>query len=171
VANAADEAREKVAAVMQRAGTDAYAGEAAEVETRHERRILACYDGSPESVRALERAAEVASAVPSSVTVVSVAEPIYRRRPYTGYADPAEKDAHRRLLEDATRRLSSHGIAAATLEPSGETAAAIVEAARDTRADLIVIGSRHRSLIQRLLAGSVSGQVVVEGPADVLVVR
>jgi nucleotide-binding universal stress UspA family protein len=147
------------------------ADETAADEARHERRILACFDGSPESVRALERAAEVASAVPSRVTVVSVAEPIYRTRPYTGYADPAEEEAHRCLLDDATRRLASHGIAAATLEPAGETAAAIVEAARKTRADLIVIGSRHRGLIRRLLVGSVSGQLVVEAPADVLVVR
>jgi nucleotide-binding universal stress UspA family protein len=44
--------------------------------TPRKRRILVCYDGSPESERALDRAAEFASAVPGQVTVVSVAEPI-----------------------------------------------------------------------------------------------
>jgi hypothetical protein len=32
------------------------------------------------------------------VAVVSVAEPLYRERPYTGYADPREEKAHGRLL-------------------------------------------------------------------------
>jgi nucleotide-binding universal stress UspA family protein len=100
-------------------------------EAPGKRRILVCYDGSPESERALERVAEVASGVPSEVTVVSAAEPIYRQAPYTGYADPAEA----------------------------------------TDADLIVVGSRHRGVVRRLLLGSVSGELVVEASSDVLVVR
>jgi hypothetical protein len=67
------------------------------------RRILLCYDGSAEARRALERVGEIASVVPSRVTVVSVAEPIYPNPPYTGYADPAEEEAHRRLLEERPR--------------------------------------------------------------------
>jgi nucleotide-binding universal stress UspA family protein len=34
-----------------------------------------------------------------------------------------------------------------------------------------VVGSRHRGLIKRLLFGSVSAELVVEAPCDVLVVR
>ena len=135
------------------------------------RRILVCYDGSPESERALERVAEVASAVPSEVTVVSAADPIYRNAPYAGYADPAEKDAHRRLLEEATRKLADRGIAAGTLEPEREPVGAIADAARETGADLIVVGSRHRGVVRRLLFGSVSGELAVEAPTDVLIVR
>lgn len=140
-------------------------------DAREERRILVCYDGSAESQRALARAADIAAAGASEVTVVSVAEPLYPMRPYTGYADPAEDELHRRLLDDATHTLARDGITAATLEPVGRTAEAIVDAARDTRADLIVVGTRHRRLIERLLFGSVSGQLVVEAPCDVLVVR
>lgn len=136
-------------------------------EASGRRRILVCYDGSPESERALERAAEVASAVPSEVTVVSAAEPIYRQAPYTGYADPAEEEAHRRLLGDATTRLAGYGVTAATMAP----VVAILEAARATDADLIVVGSRHRGVVERLLLGSVSGELVVEAPSDVLVVK
>jgi nucleotide-binding universal stress UspA family protein len=36
---------------------------------------------------------------------------------------------------------------------------------------MIVVGSRHRSLIRRLLFGSVSGELAVEAPFDVLVVH
>jgi nucleotide-binding universal stress UspA family protein len=140
-------------------------------EAPRKRRILVCYDGSPESERALERAAEVASAVPSEVTVVSVAEPIYRQPPYTGYADPAEEEAHRRLLEEATTKLAGYGVAAATMAPAGETVVAILDMARETGADLIVVGSRQRGVVRRLLLGSVSGELVVEASSDVLVVR
>jgi nucleotide-binding universal stress UspA family protein len=140
-------------------------------EAPGKRRILVCYGGSPESERALERVAEVASAVPSEVTVVSAAEPIYRQAPYTGYADPAEEEAHRRLLEEATKRLAGYGIAAGTMAPAGEAVAAILEAARATDADLIVVGSRHRGIVRRLLLGSVSGELVVAASSDVLVVR
>lgn len=134
------------------------------------RRILLCYDGSAEARRALERVGEIASVVPSRVTVVSVAEPIYPNPPYTGYADPGEEQAHRRLLEEAAEDLRGQGVDTTTLESVGDPAAAILDAARGG-ADLVVVGSRHRRLIKRLLFGSVSAEVVVEAPCDVLVVR
>jgi nucleotide-binding universal stress UspA family protein len=84
---------------------------------REVRRILVCYDGSAESERALARAADIASAATSEVTVVSVAEPLYPMRPYTSFADPAEEELHRRLLDDATHTLARDEITAATLEP------------------------------------------------------
>jgi nucleotide-binding universal stress UspA family protein len=141
---------------------------AREAEGRH---VLVCYDGSRESERAVDRAAEIASAVPTRVTVISVAEPVYRSRPYTGYADPIEEDKHRALLDNATKTFEEQGISVETLEPAGAPVEAIIDAAHETGADLVVVGSRHRDLIHRLLFGSVSGQLVVEAPADVLVVR
>ena len=134
------------------------------------RRILLCYDGSAEARRALERVGEIASVVPSRVTVVSVAEPIYPNPPYTGYADPGEEQAHRRLLEEAAEDLRGQGVDTTTLESVGDPAAALLDAARDG-ADLVVVGSRHRGVIKRLLFGSVSAEVVVKAPCDVLVVR
>jgi nucleotide-binding universal stress UspA family protein len=135
------------------------------------RGILVCYDGSDEAKRALERVAEIASAVPTRVTVVSVAEPLYRERPYTGYADPQEEKAHRRLLDEAVVDLRTHGVSAVTLEPVGQPADEIVDAARQRAVDLVVVGSGHHGLIRRLLPLSVSDEVVREAPCDVLVVR
>ena len=121
------------------------------------RRILLCYDGSAEAKHALERVGEIASAVPSQVTVVSVAEPIYAEPRYAGVADPSEKQSHRRLLEEAAEELRGRGVDATTIEQVGQPAAAILDAARDG-ADLVVVGSRHRGLIKRLLFGSVSAR-------------
>ena len=134
------------------------------------RRILLCYDGSAEAKHALERVGEIASAVPSQVAVVSVAEPIYQEPRYAGFADPGEEQSHRRLLEEAAEELRGRGVDATTAEQVGQPAAAILDAARDG-ADLVVVGSRHRGLIKRLLFGSVSAELVVEAPCDVLVVR
>jgi nucleotide-binding universal stress UspA family protein len=65
------------------------------------RNILVCSDGSPQSEHALARAAELARAPLTDVAVIGVADPIYRTPPFTGYADPAEEDAHYRLLKEA----------------------------------------------------------------------
>ncbi|HZR95164.1 MAG TPA: universal stress protein [Gaiellaceae bacterium] len=135
------------------------------------RHILVCYDGSRESERALDRAAEIASLTPSRVTIVSVAEPIYRNPPYTGYADPSEEQAHRELLDHAVQTLAAQGISADTLEPAGDTVEEIITAARELDADLVIAGSRHRGLAERLVRGSVSGRLLVDAPADVLIVR
>jgi nucleotide-binding universal stress UspA family protein len=134
------------------------------------RRILLCYDGSTEAKHALDRVGEIATAVPSQVAVVSVAEPIYEQPEYAGFADPAEEQSHRRLLEEAAKELRGRGVDATTAEHIGQPAAAILDAARDG-ADLVVVGSRHRGLIKRLLFGSVSAELVVKAPCDVLVVR
>lgn len=131
--------------------------------------IVVCYDGSPEAERALARVAEFATGV--RVAVISVADPIYRTPPFTGYADPGEAAEHRRLLGEATRKLAGYGIEATAVERTGDPADAIVEAAREAEADLIVVGTRHRGILERLLIGSVSGELVVEAPCDVLVVR
>jgi nucleotide-binding universal stress UspA family protein len=114
---------------------------------------------------------EIASAVPSDVTVVSVAEPLYPAAPYTGYADPMEEERHRRLLENASRSLAAHGIAAETVEPTGKSADAILDVARERQVELIVIGSRQRNLVRHLVSERLADELVVEAAADVLVVR
>jgi nucleotide-binding universal stress UspA family protein len=136
-----------------------------------DRKILVCYDGSPESERALMRAVELASAVPVHVTVVSVAESLYPMREWDGMVDPAEEQEHRRLLARATQTLADHGIDAATVEPIGDVADRIVELAREMDAALVVVGTRHHGIVRRLLFASVSEEVVADAPCDLLVVR
>jgi nucleotide-binding universal stress UspA family protein len=137
------------------------------------RKILVSYDGSPESERALARAAELTRALAASLAVVSVAEPIYRTRPYSGVADPEEEDAHRRLLEEAAGKLADLGVQGTMLERTGspDAAGAILDAAAELDVDLIVVGSRHRGLLERVVLGSVSGELVLKARCDALVVR
>ena len=54
---------------------------------------------------------------------------------------------------------------------TGDPAAEIIRLAHIHKADLIVIGSRGLTGLQRILEGSVSSQVVAEAPCSVLVVK
>lgn len=53
----------------------------------------------------------------------------------------------------------------------GNAAQEIIAAASDARADFIVIGSRGRTGLERLLLGSVARNVLFHAPCSVLVVR
>ena len=119
------------------------------------RKIVVGVDGSEPSERALDRAADLAG-FGSTLTVVSVA------RNGDGYAAGP--------LEKARERLLHRHMTASYLQPVGDPAAELVDAARELGADLLVLGRRSRSL-RRLVLGSVSDSVVRRAPCDVLVVR
>ena len=128
------------------------------------------YDGSDAARRALERAARLAR--PSrTVLVVTVAPLLYPTRRAGDILDPAEADEARRLLEDARDELARCGVRVETHGTVGDTADAIIEAARASDAHLVVVGTRGRNTAVRVLLGSVSSKVVQGAPCDVLVVR
>jgi nucleotide-binding universal stress UspA family protein len=119
------------------------------------RKIMVAYDDSDAARRALDRAADLAG-YGSTLTVVSVASEGGRHQ-----AGP---------LDHAREQLIRRQVTASYLQPVGEPAAELVEAARELDADLVVVGRRSRSL-RRLVLGSVSAKVVRQAPCDVLVVR
>ena len=88
----------------------------------------------------------------------------------------AERDrlcvAGRALVEQAAARLHAAGFtASATALPEGEARGAILEAATDWRADLIVVGSHGRTGLDRFLLGSVAESIVRRARCSVQVVR
>jgi nucleotide-binding universal stress UspA family protein len=68
------------------------------------------------------------------------------------------------LFADADVHVEFAGVAG---EPSRE----LVDAARDHRADLIVVGTREPGFLDRLLGGSVSQDVARRAGCDVLIVH
>lgn len=80
-----------------------------------------------------------------------------------------QEEAGHRFLEQAALRLPG-GTAAALMLRSGSPSAAIIDAAREWKADVIVIGTHGRSGFKRLALGSVAEGVVREAPCPVLVV-
>lgn len=132
-------------------------------------RILIAHDGSDAAQRALERVMRFMKA--ADVAVVTVARPIYRDPPYTGYADPKDEEEQQRVLRAARDALAREGIAATEFAPVGDPADEILATAKTYEADLIVVGARSLGMIERLMLGSVSTKVIHESDCDVLVVK
>lgn len=136
------------------------------------RKIVVAYDGSEHARRALERAAVLAREG-ASVTVIAVAdaEPVPAARgPATAPVLMVAAE-RQRALEEAKALLAERGVEAGTVEAFGDAGHAIAEEAKRQGADLVVVGTRGRNVVERLLLGSVSTKVVHEAPCDVLVVR
>ena len=134
--------------------------------------ILVANDGSKSAERAFQFAVELAKAFQAKVTVVSVAQP---SEPPTSVETPA-------LLEAATEHFEKDfvvfreaaktaGVPLETAVVVGYPADQIVHQAAEREADMIVMGHRGRSRIQRWLLGSVSKRVLSYATCTVTIVR
>ena len=132
-------------------------------------RVVAGFDGSETAIRALGRAADEIE--PGGIlTLVTVEPTAHSAGVLSEDLLSASPDAAR-LLEEARMSLGVRDDI--TVEPmlrQGDPAAILLEAARDARADLIVIGRRGRDFAARALLGSVAERVVRQAPCDILVV-
>lgn len=134
--------------------------------------IVLGYDGTDASGRALERAAEIATAFGSSVIVTSVSGTMGGAVHAGGAGDPTDPpEAHEELLGEATSALAQRGIQAESVLAIGNASEAIVELADAKGADLIVVGTREPGFFERLLGHSVSGSVQRHARCDVLIVH
>lgn len=145
--------------------------------------IVIGYDGSEHAQRALDRSVELLD--PDGKIIVVVALPVLSdprptlvphealaEHPDLVVLDEAHVRERDRVLAEARDRLTNSGIQVEVEEaPHGDPAHAIVEAGRLADADLIVVGTRGRNLLERFLLGSVSTKVVHHADRDVLVVR
>jgi nucleotide-binding universal stress UspA family protein len=135
-------------------------------------RIVIGYDGSAHARRALERAIEIADSGAELRVVAAVPfVPRAGRGPGPAPLDPEDIEARDRALEDARELVAGKGLQVRTVEGIGDPAGTIVAEARESEADLIVVGTRGLNRTARVLLGSVSTAVVHHAPCDVLVVR
>ena len=134
--------------------------------------ILVGYDDSEAAGRALQRAATLAKAFGSQLAVTSVAPVTETAVGRSLGADPVETaSAHLAELACARNQLEQMGVAASYIEAVGHEGEALIAAAKDRGADLIVIGSGHSSLLGRLLGHTMPDTVAHHAPCDVLIVR
>jgi nucleotide-binding universal stress UspA family protein len=134
--------------------------------------ILVGYDESDASRRALERAATLAKALNARLVVTSVAPVTTTAVGRSIGADPVDTAAdHLAELAHARTYLDGEGLSADYIEAVGHEAESILAAARDRSADMIVVGSRELSVLQRLLGQSVSDAVAHGASCDVLIVH
>jgi nucleotide-binding universal stress UspA family protein len=134
--------------------------------------LVVGYDGSEESKRALDRAAALAKGGASLTVVTAVPFQTHAGGRSMGAVEEREGIAEERtVLDQVKSQLKAQGVDAHTLEGEGDPAEVIIEAAKRTNAELIVVGTRGHGAARRLVLGSVSLKVVHEAPCDVLVVR
>ena len=131
-------------------------------------KIVLGVDGSPGAMKAVEWVAR-SSGADAQVLVISAAHP--------GPAMPdseivrLEREAAQGHVDEATRMLAALGPRVAGRVVDGDPKQVLVDIARTENADLLVVGSRGRTGVARLLLGSVASHVAGNAPCSVLIAR
>jgi nucleotide-binding universal stress UspA family protein len=129
------------------------------------RHILVPTDLSDAAGVAIDRAFDLAKKHDAAVTVLNASEASLR-----GYY-PEEFEADRRTIEKLVNAKAPAGIQVKVTQRDGPAAEAILQAADDLGADLIVMGTHGRSGLGRAVLGSVTETVVRSATVPVLTVR
>jgi nucleotide-binding universal stress UspA family protein len=139
-------------------------------------------DGSSNAERALDIVREWPVFAGLNVSVVSVADtglPWTSSLALSGYPGsidyPGTERAivvdHRRWADRAMRELSATGRPASSQSPEGRPAAELIRIARESDADVVVVGTRGQTGVTRLLIGSVARNVLLHSGSSVLVIK
>jgi len=134
-------------------------------------RILFAADGSASSRKAADVAADIAKKYAAEVLVFHVLE---RQISEFGAYDVEEPGEASDFVDEVVRELKDAGVSARgeiETAPKGRVPRAIVEAAREQGAGLIVMGSRGLSEWEELFLGSVTDRVLHLAECPVFIVR
>ena len=137
--------------------------------------IVAGFDGSPASRRAVARAVELAERFGARLVLVHALSPprgMLPRAARTGTIELLEH--HRRLAQDAldeVARVEAGGrVPVTSAIRLDEPARALEAVARDESARLIVVGRTGASAARRMLMGSVAMRLALHSGVEVLLV-
>lgn len=145
-------------------------------------RILACTDFSDVGNRAIETAFALAPNGPAKVWLLHVVDPppmpnpMYAHYVSTNDWEPSALEKAVSQSETALDELVPAAAAAAGIEvelmaPQGQASVEILRVAAELDAEVIVLGTRGRHGIERLLLGSVAERVVRKATCCVMVVH
>ena len=121
-------------------------------------KILVAYDGSGHSSRALQEAAELASAMSIPISVLSVAE-------------DKDMDEANKLSREGMELAQSHECKATHMVGKGLADEIILEMAAEHDYGLIVMGAYGHTRIREMILGSTTTQVVANANTPVMLVR
>lgn len=135
-------------------------------------KIMVAWDGSETAAQAFEKAAELAARFDAELHVVSVAQvPDHAETTgeYRGAIEDAERffERKREALEEATRR---HGVSYRKEVIHGHPSQALIEYAQEGDFDLMVVGRKGHSALERFMVGSVTRRLAIYAPCPVLIV-
>jgi nucleotide-binding universal stress UspA family protein len=133
--------------------------------------IVVGYDETEPATRALERAAELATAFAARLIITSVAPLNIGAGRSSGPTDTVadSPSQHREQLAGAREALAGRAVRAEFVPAVGEPADTILHLAEQHHADMIVVGTRELGVLQRLFGQSVSDSVAHHARCDVLI--
>lgn len=126
-------------------------------------RILLAYDGSREGRAALREGALLAKRLGATVYLLSVASVTagVRIADATQAGPVAQsRDAYRALFDEAMLRLREFGLLGEGRLVAGEPVKEVAAYAREVNADLVVVGHRKKSLLDRWWSGTTDGYLL-----------
>ncbi|MEK7316304.1 MAG: universal stress protein [Candidatus Eisenbacteria bacterium] len=140
-------------------------------------KVLIGVDDSPFSLAAIEHVKTMTWPERTEFHVISASAPVF-----VGPGEAAAPGAiaeiieqqerfHRGLADKAAASLKAAGFNATAKMVPSDPRGALVDAAKNLSADLVVVGSHGRSGLTKLLLGSVATHVVTHAPCTVLVVK
>lgn len=133
-------------------------------------KILVPLDGSKMSEIAIEQASKMAFSDQVEVRLMVAWEPSA-----TFSAPPGDKtwndikEYYQHYLQEWANKLTYEGVKASHTLIEGQPGASIVKVADEEQTDLIVMTSRGRSGLAKLMMGSVAEKVMKDAPCPVLV--
>lgn len=152
-------------------------------------RVLAAYDGSPFGERIAALAAKLAWPGATRGWVVSVVPPMFVHQ-LPAWLQPIQRDPDVQAMAEAWQKEYDQQVAHAiedlkqfqaklpdvfrSTEPivaQGQPTEQLLDLVARQKIDLVVVGSRGRGAVERLLVGSTSAQIVNEAPCSVLIAR
>jgi len=144
-------------------------------------KILAGYDGSAQSIRAVGLAKQIAKRNSAALVIVEVVgaptyffgdQPGAPQADLSAYYEAAAEDAEA-TVNDLVAKAIGEGVKAkgAVLKGDTSTVNAILECVNEEKVDLVVVGTRGMGGFKKMLLGSVSSGLVSHAPCSVLVVR
>ena len=140
-------------------------------------KILVAIDGSQPSISAAYQALEIAKQNNSEITALYISFiPLslrFKSRDILDSAHQSDVEELTRWLEDIRKKAENSNIPfkIEAIETTSSTVKAIIDYAEKNTADLIVLGYKGRSKIERAMLGSVASGVVNNARCSVMVVR
>ena len=140
--------------------------------------VLVAIDDSPQASAALDLAISLSHDLGASLAIVHCVDPaIVAAAAGSEGAAVVEieldelETAGKELLETASRRAKAAGLDVTAIMRNGDPAPTIVDTARHSDCDLIVLGTHGRHGMTRLFLGSCAESVLRQSPVPVLVKR
>lgn len=138
------------------------------------KRILVAFDGSNNSLRAMDKAIQIAKPADATITAVYViGTPILKKGLYniTNIQRNVAKQKAEEILNRARGRAKLAKVKFQSKIISGVPSSAITKIAANQKSDILVVGARGLSGAKAVFLGSVSNHILHASKIPVLVVK